>query len=201
MSFSKDQVEAVVARADDQIDASLNRLLDFMRIPSVSTDSAYAQECRRAADFMVDELAEIGFDARTVDTIGHPMVVGHHPGASEDAPHILFYGHYDVQPVDPIELWNSDPFDPKIETREDGSKLIRGRGPAAAYPLSHVSLQIQGEWHPARLAPVRCCRGREARIHAHRTPGGDRHYRDPGRHASSRPGQSQAEGGRHPLHE
>ncbi len=128
MTFSKDQVEAVVARADDQIDASLDRLLDFMRIQSVSTDSAYAAECRRAADFMVDELKAIGFDARTVDTIGHPMVVGHHAGASEDAPHILFYGHYDVQPVDPIELWNSDPFDPKIETRADGSKLIRGRG-------------------------------------------------------------------------
>jgi acetylornithine deacetylase/succinyl-diaminopimelate desuccinylase-like protein len=58
------------------------------------------------------------------------MVVAHHDGPSPDAPHVLFYGHYDVQPVDPLELWHDDPFDPKIKTGESGLKIITGRGTA-----------------------------------------------------------------------
>lgn len=117
--------DSVLAFADAQLDASVERLAALMRVPSISTDPAYAAECRRAADQLAAELAELGFAARVADTPGHPMVVAHHDG---DGPHVLFYGHYDVQPVDPIELWTRDPFDPWIDTREDGSKTIVGRG-------------------------------------------------------------------------
>lgn len=117
--------DSVLAFADAQLDASVERLCALMRVPSISTDPAYAADCRRAAEQLAAELADLGFDARVADTPGHPMVVAHHDG---DGPHVLFYGHYDVQPVDPITLWTRDPFDPWIDTREDGSKTIVGRG-------------------------------------------------------------------------
>ncbi len=124
------QTEAVLARIDADLPQALERLLALMRIRSISTDPAFAPEVRRGADFMRAELAEIGFDTRIVESTvagGHPFVVGHHDGPP-GAPHVLFYGHYDVQPVDPLELWTSDPFAPAVETRPDGARLIRGRG-------------------------------------------------------------------------
>jgi acetylornithine deacetylase/succinyl-diaminopimelate desuccinylase-like protein len=107
------------------LDQSLDRLFALMRVPSVSTDPAYAADCQHAAETLATELSDLGFDARVAPTPGHPMVVAHHDG---DGPHVLFYGHYDVQPVDPIELWKRDPFDPVIETRSDGARQIVGRG-------------------------------------------------------------------------
>ena len=97
-------------------------------IKSISTDPDYKAEVRRAAEWLVDDLKSIGFEASVRDTTGHPMVVAHHAGPSGDVPHVLFYGHYDVQPVDPLELWNDDPFDPKVKTGETGAKIITGRG-------------------------------------------------------------------------
>lgn len=116
-----------LAVADHQLDASLDRLFALMRVPSVSTDPAYAEYCQNAATLLADELAELGFTARVAQTPGHPMVVAHHAGP-EGTPHVLFYGHYDVQPVDPLHLWRRDPFEPVLETRDDGSKIIVGRG-------------------------------------------------------------------------
>ncbi len=110
---------------EQHLDDSIDRLFALMRVQSVSTDPAYAPECQRAAKLLADELTGLGFDARVAPTEGHPMVVAHHDGAG---PHVLFYGHYDVQPVDPLNLWRRDPFDPVIETRADGSKAIVGRG-------------------------------------------------------------------------
>ncbi len=121
MTDSTQALDYVEAHIDD----SLDRLFALMRVPSVSTDPAYAEDCRRAAQVLADELAELGFEARVAPTPGHPMVVAHHDG---DGPHVLFYGHYDVQPVDPLNLWKRDPFDPAIETRADGAKQIFGRG-------------------------------------------------------------------------
>jgi acetylornithine deacetylase/succinyl-diaminopimelate desuccinylase-like protein len=110
---------------EQHLDETLDRLFALMRVPSVSTDPAYAAECERAAGVLADELSGLGFAARVAPTPGHPMVLAHHDGPG---PHILFYGHYDVQPVDPIELWKRDPFDPAIETKPDGAKIITGRG-------------------------------------------------------------------------
>ncbi|AJP73385.1 M20/M25/M40 family metallo-hydrolase [Sphingomonas hengshuiensis] len=117
--------DSALAYAEAHLDDSLERLFALMRVPSVSTDPAYAEACAKAAALLSEELNGLGFQARVAATPGHPMVVAHHEGPG---PHVLFYGHYDVQPVDPIDLWRRDPFDPVIETRADGSKTIVGRG-------------------------------------------------------------------------
>ncbi len=118
----------VLEQLDNNLDASLERLFELLRIPSISTDPAYAADCRRAAAWLVDDLKKIGFDASLRDTPGHPMVVAHHEGPSPESPHVLFYGHYDVQPVDPLELWTEGPFEPGIKELEKGRKVITGRG-------------------------------------------------------------------------
>ncbi|SEP54954.1 M20/M25/M40 family metallo-hydrolase [Thalassovita taeanensis] len=117
-------LETVLTRIDQDLPDATERLLELLRIPSISTDPKYKGDCQTAADWLVADLQSIGIEAEKRRTPGHPMVVGHVEG---DGPHILFYGHYDVQPVDPLGLWDRDPFDPKIETVA-GHKVIRGRG-------------------------------------------------------------------------
>jgi acetylornithine deacetylase/succinyl-diaminopimelate desuccinylase-like protein len=119
-------LDAVLAHIDADLDAALDRLLTLLRIRSISTDPAHAAECRACADWHVEDLRRIGFEASARDTPGHPIVVGHERGAG--GPSALFYGHYDVQPVDPLDLWEHDPFAPFVETRADGTRAIRGRG-------------------------------------------------------------------------
>ncbi len=121
-------IAPVLDTLDKNLDASLKRLFDLVKIPSISTDPAYAADCRCAAEWLVADLKSIGFEASLRDTEGHPMVVGHHAGP-KDAPHILFYGHYDVQPVDPLNLWRDDPFEAKVK-EIDSVKVITGRGSA-----------------------------------------------------------------------
>ena len=117
-------LDDVLSRIDANLPEATERLLDLLRIPSISTDPAYKAECDRAADWLVRDLAAMGIEASKRPTPGHPMVVGH---VGDSGPHLLFYGHYDVQPVDPIELWDNDPFDPRIEETAKG-QVIRGRG-------------------------------------------------------------------------
>lgn len=121
-----DRLADVLAHIDADIENSLERLFKLIRIESISTDPAYAGACREAAEMIAADLASIGFDASTRPTPGHPMVVAHQDGAK--GPRALFYGHYDVQPVDPIELWDTAPFEPKIVTAADGTKQIVARG-------------------------------------------------------------------------
>lgn len=117
-------LDAVLARIDTDLPQATDRLLELLRIPSISTDPAFKDHCQTAADWLVADLQSLGVPAEKRDTPGHPMVVGHVEG---DGPHLLFYGHYDVQPVDPLELWDRDPFDPQIEDTAKGP-VIRGRG-------------------------------------------------------------------------
>lgn len=119
------RVDAVLAHVDARFDDALERLMDLLRIPSISTDPAFAEECDRTADWLVRELDGLGFDAAKHPTPGHPMVVA--KDGPEGGPHYLFYGHYDVQPVDPLDLWDRDPFDPAIEETPKG-RVIRARG-------------------------------------------------------------------------
>lgn len=117
-------LDAVLARIDADLPQALERLMALLRIPSISTDPAYKADCARAADWLAEDLRGLGFTAESRPTPGHPMVVGHGGAGGR---HLLFYGHYDVQPVDPLELWARDPFDPAIEETAKG-KVIRARG-------------------------------------------------------------------------
>jgi len=125
------QLDAVLDRIDADLDDALERLFAFLRIPSISTDPAHAGDCRAAADWLVAELRLLGFDASRHDTEGRPMVVAHGDALSPEAagPSLLFYGHYDVQPVDPLDLWRTPPFEPRLEDGPRG-KVIRARGAA-----------------------------------------------------------------------
>jgi acetylornithine deacetylase/succinyl-diaminopimelate desuccinylase-like protein len=120
-------LDQVLQRIDDELPQSLDRLFALLRIESISTDPAYSERCAAAADWLAAELKGLGFDADARPTPGHPMVVAH-DGSGVSGPHVLFYGHYDVQPVDPLAEWTSPPFEPTIETARDGSKRIRARG-------------------------------------------------------------------------
>jgi acetylornithine deacetylase/succinyl-diaminopimelate desuccinylase-like protein len=119
-------LEAVLDRIDQDIDQSIARLFALLRIASISTDPAYRDQCRAAAEHVAADLKSIGFDATVRPTAGHPVVVGKSNGAA--GPRVLFYGHYDVQPVDPLNLWKTPPFEPRIETLPDGRKIIVARG-------------------------------------------------------------------------
>lgn len=118
-------LDAVLDRIDDQLPRALDRLLEFLRIPSISTDSDYDAETRRAAEWLRDALIDLGCRAELRDTPGHPMVTGTTDG---DGRPILFYGHYDVQPADPLALWETPPFEPVLRPQEDGETHIVGRG-------------------------------------------------------------------------
>ncbi len=117
-------LDAVLAQIDENLPQAIDRLMALLRIPSISTDPAFKADCARAADWLVVDLQSLGFDAAARPTPGHPMVVGHGGAGGR---HLLFYGHYDVQPVDPVALWHRDPFDPAIEDTPKG-KVIRARG-------------------------------------------------------------------------
>jgi acetylornithine deacetylase/succinyl-diaminopimelate desuccinylase-like protein len=119
-------LDAVLSRIDQDIDASVERLFTLLRIASISTDPAYKEQCRTAAEHVAADLRSIGFEADLRPTAGHPVVVGKVNGAA--GPRVLFYGHYDVQPVDPLDLWKTPPFEPRIETLPSGRKIIVARG-------------------------------------------------------------------------
>jgi len=119
-------LDAVLSRIDQDFDQSVERLFALLRIASVSTDPAFKDQCRAAAEHLAADLRSIGFEASLRPTEGHPVVVGKAEGGA--GPRVLFYGHYDVQPVDPLELWKTPPFEPCIETLPDGRKIIVARG-------------------------------------------------------------------------
>ncbi len=126
----KSQLADVLKTLDRSEAAALDRLFEFLRIASISTDPAYAKHCKTAADWCAHQLKEIGFaEAKVVPTTGHAMVVAHdRKVVPKGMPHVLFYGHYDVQPVDPLDLWKTPPFEPRIATEKKNGKVIIARG-------------------------------------------------------------------------
>lgn len=118
-------LDAVLARIDADLNVSIARLFDLLRIPSISTDPAHADDCRVAAEHVATDLHSIGLTADLWETGGHPVVLAK---GGTGARRVLFYGHYDVQPVDPLSLWDTPPFAPRIATLPDGRKAIIARG-------------------------------------------------------------------------
>jgi len=120
-----------MARIDDVLSAidadqgpALERLFQLLAIPSISAVSAHHADCERAAGWLTAQLTELGFEAEKHATDGRPIVVGRAKASRREGPHVLFYGHYDVQPVDPLQLWRNPPFEPKLESGPDGERIV-----------------------------------------------------------------------------
>ena len=113
-------LDAYLATHDERIRAEL---FEFLRIPSVSARSEHDADTARAAEWTAASLRTAGLDATVHPTAGHPIVVGTWRGAPAGAPTVLVYGHYDVQPAEPLELWTSPAFEPTIR---DGRLYARG---------------------------------------------------------------------------
>lgn len=109
-------------------------LCELLRIPSVSTQPAHKGDMERAADWLVERFGRLGFTTERIPTSGHPIVYAESPPV-EGVPTVLVYGHYDVQPAEPLELWISPPFDP---TRRDGNLYARGATDDKGQMLTHV---------------------------------------------------------------
>src|SRR5882762_7910521 len=129
---STSQLQPVLDRIDADFDNSLERLFALLRIKSISADPAHAGDCKAAADHLARDIGALGFAADVRPTAGHPAIVakanGGKTNGSNGRPHVLFYGHYDVQPVDPLNLWHRPPFEPAVTDHADGRKIIVARG-------------------------------------------------------------------------
>src|SRR5664279_1591592 len=115
-------------------------LCDYLRFPSVSAQPQYKKDMRACAGWLVNHAREIGLEARLYATAGHPIVVAKTPASAalrrgKPRPHFLIYGHYDVQPPEPLDLWKSPPFAPRIEGR---SIFARGSTDNKGQNLAHL---------------------------------------------------------------
>lgn len=110
-------------------------LFDLLRIPSVSTDSRHKGDVKKASQFLIDQLTEIGLDKVTLhETKGHPIITAE-KCSHTDRPTVLIYGHYDVQPSDPDDLWDTPPFEPTIK---EGRVYARGASDDKGQSFTHV---------------------------------------------------------------
>jgi len=125
-------LEYIQARQDE----FKEQLFQLLRIPSISADAKYKKDVHRAAEFVADQLKHIGLDNVSVEkTDGHPIVLGDHLHAGPDKPTILIYGHYDVQPPDPLEKWETPPFEPTVR---DGKIYARGASDDKGQMFTHI---------------------------------------------------------------
>ncbi len=144
-------VAAVLDHIEAGLDGSRDRWLRLLRIPSVSAQPTHAADCAAAAEWLRGELATIGFTAQVLPTAGHPVVLAHHPGAGA-GPRLLYYGHYDVQPAEPLELWTSPPFDPAIVEGPHGPRVV-ARGAVDDKGQVMMWLEALRGWHAVAGGP------------------------------------------------
>ena len=126
---TNETLQPVLDHIDQHQDAAIDRLQSLLRIPSVSTDPEYAQEVQRCAEHLAQDLRSIGLETTVYSTELHPMIVATDDSAGPDAPRVLYYGHYDVQPVQPLEEWNDDPFEANVVDGPRGQRIV-ARGAA-----------------------------------------------------------------------
>jgi acetylornithine deacetylase/succinyl-diaminopimelate desuccinylase-like protein len=133
---SKTPNSAVSSFIDSNQARFKEELYELLRIPSVSTDSSQKDSITSAAKFLADKLKNAGMqEVKLVDTPGNPVVMGKHLAAGEDKPTVLIYGHYDVQPPEPLDLWTSPPFEP---VEKDGKVYARGASDDKGQAFIHV---------------------------------------------------------------
>ena len=153
------QIDTVLATIEATLDQAKNRWFDLLRIPSVSAQPDHAGDCQAAAEWMRAQLTAIGFEAAVHATQGHPIVLATHPGpplaSGSHAPHLLYYGHYDVQPAEPLELWTAAPFHPKLTDGPNGPRVV-ARGAVDDKGQVMTWLEAMRAWHAATGSlPVR----------------------------------------------
>ena len=141
-------LEDVLSNLDGSRDAALARLQEFLRIPSVSTKDENRADVRRCAAWLVEQLTQLQMDARVYETAGHPVVMAHNEHVS-GRPTVLVYGHYDVQPVEPLELWKSPPFEPTVR---DGALYARGASDDKGQVWAHI--EAIRAWRQSGGVPV-----------------------------------------------
>lgn len=129
-------MQTAIEFARNERERHLNELIDFLKIPSVSTLSEHKPDVDNAATWLANQLSQIGLsNVSVMETQGNPVVYGEWMNGRPDAPTVLVYGHYDVQPVDPLELWINDPFEPSIR---DGKIYARGSADDKGQMFIHV---------------------------------------------------------------
>jgi acetylornithine deacetylase/succinyl-diaminopimelate desuccinylase-like protein len=141
-------LDTLLANADAAFPATVQRLCDWLRIPSVSAQPKHAPDCRRAADWLADRLRAAGFTAEVRPSTGQPCVLAHHPGTGGAGRRLLYYGHYDVQPAEPFELWHSPPFEPTVDARQ-----ITARGAVDDKGQVMTWLEALRLWHETAGGP------------------------------------------------
>ncbi|HEY8312915.1 MAG TPA: dipeptidase [Candidatus Baltobacteraceae bacterium] len=125
----------LAAYCESRRDAYVDELKDWIAIPSISADPQRKQDVRRCCERLVERMRAIGLDAEVLETDGNPLAYGQWLGAMEK-PTVLIYGHYDVQPVDPLELWRSPPFEAEVR---DGNIYGRGSVDDKGQVLMHLA--------------------------------------------------------------
>ena len=120
-------VDPVLQRIDASLKTSCETLFELMRFPGVGADPAHHGDCRATAAWIKNYLSQMGFAVELRETTGQPLVVARMPGPGAQ---VLFYGHYDVQPADPLDLWDTPPFEPRMGKNARGQDCIYGRGAA-----------------------------------------------------------------------
>lgn len=144
-------MQTVLDRIGATREAARARLIEFLRIPSVSAQPDHGADCAAAADWAAAHLRGSGFAAQVVRTAGQPVVLAHHAGTG-GGPRLLYYGHYDVQPAEPLELWASPPFVPQVVEGRHGPRVV-ARG--AVDDKGQVSMWLEAfrAWHEAAGGP------------------------------------------------
>jgi len=156
---TSDSVADVAKAIEGREEEAIGRWTEWLRIPSISTDPAYSDDVKRAAEWAAAHLRESGIDAELTPTAGHPIVWAEHPGSPDyKGPQVLFYGHYDVQPPDPLDLWESPPFEPvrKAATGEGPGDRVVARGAVDDKGQVSSFLEAMRLWHDiAGSVPMR----------------------------------------------
>src|SRR3954451_19031028 len=139
-------LDRILQTIDSRRQQSLDGLLEFLRIPSVSTKPEHAPDLRRCADWLAGQFRSTVLEAQIHPTKGHPIVLArnrHQPGR----PTVLLYGHYDVQPPEPLELWKTPPFDPTVRKDDTGHDAVFARGAVDDKGQVWCHVEALRAWH------------------------------------------------------
>src|SRR6266704_3580006 len=146
-------LDKVLTRIDSQRRQSLEGLKSFLRIPSVSTKPDHKPDMQRCAQFLVEQFVACGLAAQILATAGHPVVLAK-TATQPNRPTVLLYGHYDVQPAEPLDQWKSPPFEPTVRQDENGFDAVYARGAVDDKGQVWCHVEALRAWHAQGRAPV-----------------------------------------------